>query len=200
MRQGIARELRPQEQVSRLVAGEGLAAPNGRLEQLLELGLVRDGYKRQADIRDLRGRGCGLRRCGLRRAAAKRVGHLRRRHACGLGDLGWRLGRLELLLGHRGIDLARLEGLLRRRLLEALGLLAWIPRRLRLEAGGLRLEASGLWLEALRLLLLPREARELALQRSAISRGLRLEALGLLERLLLLAVLGLAGAGAVGAA
>ncbi len=88
---------------------------------------------------------------------------------------------------------ASLKGMLLWSLLERLALVTGEARDLRL------LRLLLLLLEALRL---PRKARELRLERnSPISRRLRahgsLEAAGLLERLLLLAILGLPGAGTV---
>ena len=121
----------------------------------------------------------------MRRRTAKGVGDLRGSHARSLRSLGldrWRGSSLEGLL------------LRSRLLLERLVLLAWEAR----ELGLLR---RRLLPEALRL---SREACKLRLHGSlAKAGGLRaqsaLEASWLLERLLLLAILGLAGPGTVAA-
>jgi hypothetical protein len=60
MSQSIAGKLGSHQEVSGLISSHGLPSPNGRLEQLLKLGLIGSSYKRQPDVWDL---GPSGRRC-----------------------------------------------------------------------------------------------------------------------------------------
>src|SRR5580692_8975784 len=124
MGKSITSEVGPQKQFSRLFARHGLARSDGRLEELLKLGLVIGSYEGEADAGNLGARSCGFGGSWLRGRAAERIRHLRRCHTRGLGKLLRGRRRLLLLLLLLKARWLRLEAALW--LLEA--------RRLRLEA------------------------------------------------------------------
>jgi hypothetical protein len=125
VRQSIARELRAHQQVPSLVSRQRLRIANGRLEQLLKLGLVLCRDEGEPYAWDLSRLGGDRGRDG--RAPSERVRHLRRGHARGLRPLGLR-GWLLLLRWGSSLELLLLRSC---RLLE-LALLARIARELRL--------------------------------------------------------------------